>query len=160
MLQRLGRWLRAAGHDVAIASPGQGDAEILSRALLEGRLLITRDRGLLERRGAEGKVLLLEANSLPDLVAELTTRLHIDWLYRPFSRCLECNTPLVVAPDEVKGRVPPESLREGETLLYCPRCGKAYWNGSHVKRMQRQLECFSLGVWQGCAEGLPGENKQ
>jgi hypothetical protein len=61
---------------------------------------------------------------------------------------MECNTPLVPAPPVVKKRVPPESLREDETLLYCPRCDKPYWNGSHVKRMRRHLERFSRGDWR------------
>lgn len=148
MLQRAGRWLRAAGYDVVIAEPGQGDRELLEQARKERRLLLTRDRGLMEYRDAADYVLLLEANQLEAVLAELSSRLDIDWQRQPFSRCMECNTPLQPAPAEVIGRVPPESLREDETLLYCPRCDKAYWQGSHVKRMRRHLERFSRGCWQ------------
>jgi uncharacterized protein with PIN domain len=147
MLQRAGRWLRAAGYDVAIASPGQADRELLEQARREGRLLLTRDRGLMQYRDAAEYVMLLQANELPAVLAEISERLHIDWHRASFTRCLECNTPLVPAPEEVKGRVPPESLREDEILLYCPRCDKPYWNGSHVKRMRRHLERFSRGDW-------------
>jgi len=147
MLQRVGRWLRAAGYDVLIAEPGQADRALIALARKEGRLLLTRDRGLLEYRDANEWVLLFEANELREILAEMDRRLRIDWLYRPFSRCLECNTPLISAPGEVKNRVPPESLREGETLLYCPHCDKPYWAGSHVKRMRRLLECFHRGDW-------------
>ncbi len=148
MLQRAGRWLRAAGYDVVIAEPGQGDRELLELARKEGRLLLTRDRGLMEYRDAADYVLLLEANQLEAVLAELSSRLDIDWQRQPFSRCMECNTPLQSAPAEVIARVPPESLREEETLLYCPRCDKAYWQGSHVKRMRRHLERFSRGCWR------------
>ena len=148
MLQRAGRWLRAAGYDVVIAEPGQPDNELLEQARREGRLLITRDRGLLAYRDAPEHVLLLQANQLEEVLAEISERLDIDWQRRPFSRCMECNTPLVPAPEEVKRRVPPESLREDETLLYCPRCDKPYWNGSHVKRMRRHLERFARGDWR------------
>ena len=148
MLQRAGRWLRAAGYDVAIAEPGQTDRELLEQAREEGRLLLTRDRGLMAYRDAADHVLLLEANQLEEVLAEITARLGIDWQHQPFTRCMECNTPLVTAPPEVIARVPPESLREDETLLYCPRCDKAYWNGSHVKRMRRHLERFARGCWQ------------
>jgi uncharacterized protein with PIN domain len=147
MLQRAGRWLRAAGYDVLIAKPGQSDRELITLARREGRLLLTRDRGLNEYRGADEFVLLIEANELRDILAELGERLDIDWLKRPFSRCLECNTLLVAAPPAIHSRVPPESLREDEQLLYCPRCDKPYWSGSHVKRMRRLLECFSRGEW-------------
>lgn len=148
MLQRAGRWLRAAGYDVVIAEPGQPDRELLEQARKEGRLLLTRDRGLLGYREADDYVLLLEANQLEDVLAELSDRLHIDWQRAPFTRCLECNTPLEPAPESVKLRVPPESLREDETLLYCPRCDKAYWNGTHVKRMRRHLQHFAQGKWK------------
>ncbi len=148
MLQRAGRWLRAAGYDVVIADPGQPDRELLDLARDEGRLLLTRDRGLMEYRDASEYVLLVEANLLEEVLAEITARLDIDWQRQPFSRCMECNTPLVPAPPEVIRRVPPQSLREDETLLYCPRCDKAYWNGSHVKRMRRHLARFARGDWR------------
>lgn len=148
MLQRVGRWLRAAGYDVAIADSGEADAVLLQQAKLQGRLLLTRDRGLLEHHGADDTVVLLEGNRLSELLAEITERLDIDWHYRPFSRCMECNTPLVEAPPEVVPRVPAEAICEGETLLYCPVCDKPYWNGSHVKRMRRQMERFARGEWR------------
>lgn len=148
MLQRAGRWLRAAGYDVVIAEPGQPDRELLVQARLEGRLLLTRDRGFMEYRDATDYVLLVEANQLEEILAEISARLDIDWHRKPFSRCMECNTPLVPAPPKVMKRVPAESLRENETLLYCPHCDKPYWNGSHVKRMRRHLERFARGCWK------------
>lgn len=148
MLQRAGRWLRAAGYDVVIAEPGQPDRELLVQARLQGRLLLTRDRGFMEYRDATDYVLLVEANQLEEILAEISARLDIDWHRKPFSRCMECNTPLVPAPPEVMKRVPAESLRENETLLYCPHCDKPYWNGSHVKRMRRHLDRFSRGCWK------------
>lgn len=157
MLQRAGRWLRAAGYDVLIARPGQPDLELIELARREGRLLLTRDRGLTEYRDASDVVVLLEANELRAQLAEIDARLGMDWLKAPFSRCMECNTPLVPAPREVRKLVPPESLREGETLLYCPHCRKPYWNGSHVRRMRRLLECFSRGEWQCNIEEVPGD---
>jgi len=100
MLQRLGRWLRAAGYDTATAAPGMDDRDIAARATAEGRWLVTRDRHLARFRDVRGRVVLLEENAVPALAAELTVRLSIDWLARPLSRCLECNIPLVAArPD-------------------------------------------------------------
>lgn len=147
MLQRVGRWLRAAGYDVVIADSGEADAVLMQQARYQERLLLTRDRGLAEYHDADDYVLLLQGNELHALLREITERLVIDWHYRPFTRCMECNTPLVPAPQAVRERVPPESLREGETLLYCPVCDKAYWEGSHVKRMRRQLDRFARGEW-------------
>jgi uncharacterized protein with PIN domain len=148
MLQRAGRWLRAAGYDVLIARPGQADRELIALACREQRYLLTRDQGLIEYRDADKCVVLLQANELRAILAEINERLGIDWLKQPFSRCLECNTPLQPAPPELRKTAPAESLRDDETLLCCPRCNKPYWSGSHVRRMRRLLECFSRGEWQ------------
>ncbi|MCW8828792.1 MAG: Mut7-C RNAse domain-containing protein [Gammaproteobacteria bacterium] len=147
MLQRAGRWLRAAGYDVVIAAAGESDAVLLQQARYQQRLLITRDRGMAVHPGAADTVVLLQGNTLHGLLREITERLAINWHYSPFSRCMECNTPLIEAPAGVIHRVPSESLRPGETLRYCPRCDKVYWEGSHVKRMRRQLARFARGEW-------------
>src|SRR4051794_21778550 len=57
MLLRLGRWLRAAGYDTAIAEGGVDDAAVIARCAAESRVLLTRDRRLAEC--AEGCVSVL-----------------------------------------------------------------------------------------------------
>lgn len=152
MLARLGRWLRAAGYDVVIAASGEEDRRLLQRARVEQRRFLTRDRKLLEYRDAAEIVTLIAANQLAGQFAELSSSFAIDWLCRPFSRCLECNSELVLAPAEAILRVPAEARREDEPLLYCPVCDQPYWHGSHVKRMRRKLEHLSLGEWDASVE--------
>jgi uncharacterized protein with PIN domain len=152
MLARLGRWLRAAGYDVLIAAEGEEDKQLLQRAEEEDRLFITRDRKLLEHSGAAKRVVLLGANQLAGQLEELSWLCSIDWLCQPFSRCLECNSELMVADAEVRARVPAEALREGEDILYCPYCDQPYWYGSHARRMQRKLEHLSMGNWDANVE--------
>jgi uncharacterized protein with PIN domain len=53
MLKRVGRWLRAAGYDVAIVEDGARDDDLLKRATAEHRLLLTCDRRLAGRRPVE-----------------------------------------------------------------------------------------------------------
>jgi len=139
MLQRLGRWLRAAGYDTVIAINASPDYYLLRQAINENRLLLTRDRKLMEHRRAPGNVILLTCNSLEECVQALTQQLHIDWQHKPFSRCLVCNTPLLDAtPDQI--RHAPASVHERDLpALYCPRCNQVFWEGSHVKRMRHQL---------------------
>ena len=136
MLMRLGRWLRAAGHDTLIAENGQADRDILQRARAEDRHLLTRDRKLLEHRGADGTVLLLQGETLDEQARELRQRLTIDWLYYPFSRCLVCNTPVEAGTPD--GIVIPDDVDRG-TLRHCPGCARVYWEGSHTRRMRRRL---------------------
>lgn len=136
MLKGLARWLRAAGYDVAMEPDGTADRCLVERATTESRLLLTRDRTLLEISGAPRVVVLLNGNCIEECARELTQILNIDWLHRPFSRCLLCNTPLIEA-DRPFG-FPPHT----EHLCICPTCDKYYWHGGHVERMSRRLESW------------------
>ena len=142
MLVRLGRWLRAAGYDTAIIENSQLDHDILDQAKIEGRLLLTRDRHFLHMKEGENIVIWLKSNDLIDCVKELTKTLKINWMYKPFSRCLVCNGPLKEAPPTALKLVPLDVLTEDSPLLYCPHCQKVYWHGSHVERMLHTLQTW------------------
>ena len=146
MLKRLGRWLRAAGYDTVIQENGGADRVMLQLARRDGRLLITRDHDLMEFRNAADTVLLLHGNTLQECIDELTSRLQLNWLYRPFSRCLICNTVLVEADTEAWNQLPQESRLQVHKLLSCSGCARIYWEGGHVRRMRARLIS-----WQGGA---------
>lgn len=139
MLIRLCRWIRAAGYDCAMLPPGSADREILKLAMQDTRLIITRDRQFLNYRQAEDRVIFMHTQDLDAQALELSRVLSIDWLFRPFSRCLVCNTLLLPAKEEQRSQLRVE-LRADEALWVCPGCHRSYWAGSHVKRMHRRLE--------------------
>lgn len=139
MLKRLGRWLRAAGYDTLIEEEGAHDRALVQRAVREQRFLITRDRKLMEFREAPGVVVLLQSNTVQGCVRELTARLGVNWLFRPFTRCLVCNTLLTEAVPEQWCTVPQCSRTKIKQLFCCPQCGKLYWEGGHVRRMHDKL---------------------
>jgi uncharacterized protein with PIN domain len=147
MLQRLGRWLRAAGYDTAIATAGADDRDLVAQAHAENRLLLTRDRHMARFRNGRGHVVLLETNSLTGEVAEVTARFAIDWQLRPFTRCLECNTPLIPATAAQRAQLPEGALNVSDVVMYCPRCDKLYWAGSHARRMRHTLANFADSRW-------------
>lgn len=134
MLKGLARWLRTAGHDVAMEPDGTPDRALIERAVVEDRLLLTRDRTLLEIRDAKKVVVMLDGNDLESCAREITRKLGIDWLLNPFSRCSLCNTPLLET--ERPQDFPPDI----EQAFICPTCDKYYWHGSHVVRMRHRLE--------------------
>jgi len=145
MLAGLGKWLRAAGYDTVIAAAGSPDRQLLATAIREDRLLISRDRSFLQRKGSSGVVLLLEQNGLDNLIAELSDRLAIDWLHAPLSRCLSCNTPLKAGPGPFGTQLPGYVAAEGVASFHCPACRKAFWNGGHATRMRLKLEKWNGG---------------
>lgn len=148
MLFRLGRWLRAAGYDVIIAQQGESDRELFKQARTEHRLLISRDRKLAEYRDASGVVVILQKNDLKDSLQELSRLLSINWLLKPFSRCMVCNTLLVVASEAQYRDLPDDVREQADRAFYCPVCKQLFWEGSHVRRMRQTLENFSHDRWK------------
>lgn len=138
MLVRLGRWLRAAGYDTIIVQGHLSDTEIYEMALNENRFLITRDTGFIEK--GSSLVIWLEANKIEDCIRELSSKININWLKAPFSRCLECNHLLEDASSSEIQSLPQDVQATGKHIMKCSPCNKFYWLGSHTERMFNQLK--------------------
>lgn len=139
MLKGLARWLRAAGYDTSVPADRTGDRALLDQARAEQRLLLSRDRKLLELRDAAAWVRILPSESLPDWVCALNRWYDLDWQLRPFSRCLRCNTPLLEADAVQRSVIPARSRALGDAPRWCPHCRQLYWEGGHVRRMRERL---------------------
>lgn len=142
MLARLGRWLRAAGYDTLIVTPKMADSDILDEAIREDRILLTRDQHFISMPNASNRVIYLKGNTLQESVEELTPKLHIQWTYHPFSRCLICNTLLARALEPKLENIPPDILKLQTQVSYCKTCDKLFWLGSHTRRMLDQLSAW------------------
>lgn len=128
MCQELGRWLRTAGYDTAIIDTPMDDHKIYEQAVQEKRLLLTRDK-MFKTYDPSGKIVIyLKEESLDGWAAQLK-EMGVDWLFAPFTRCLECNVMLTEIPDQ---------------KWECPTCKKVFWRGSHTDRMENKLK-----GWQG-----------
>ncbi len=143
MLKGLARWLRAAGYDTQIQQDGGSDRTMLQAARREGRLIVTRDRKLLEFRHAAGTVILLRGNTLNECIEGLSAELQLDWLYRPFSRCLICNTELAEADQAAWESIPEAARTQAQRLYWCATCTRIYWEGGHVRRMRARLAAWN-----------------
>ncbi len=142
MLERLARWLRAAGLDVASAEGTAPDAALRRRAAAEGRVLLTRDRRLAESC-ATACHRVRAAAPLAQL-AEVAGAFGLAPLVLRFTRCLVCHAELRPAADAPSPPSPPADARgparpPAGPLWRCPVCGRVYWEGSHTRRMRRAL---------------------
>jgi uncharacterized protein with PIN domain len=144
MLGGLARWLRVLDVDTAY-EPALDDGELVDKAIAERRILLTRDRRLLERRRARPHLFIrFDAvdDQLRQVVGELGLRLD---RLRFFCRCLRCNVELVDTPAAAaRVLVPPYVARSVEEFRRCPHCGRIYWRGTHVGRMEAWLERAGL----------------
>lgn len=139
MLGRLARRLRLSGWDTRYET-AIDDAELVRQAAADGRIVLTRDRRLMLRRGARGAAFLLRANRVDDQWRELTARWPELVTGDAFSRCAECNARIEgVEREAVRERVPPYVYRTQETFYACPGCGRVYWPGTHIPRILRLI---------------------
>ena len=146
MLERLARWLRAAGVDTASAPGTAPDAAVRRLAAAEGRVLLTRDRALAAActadHGTELDVDRCYRVHASAPIAQLLEVAHVFDLGRPtlvFTRCLVCNTPLRPAAAAEVFTPPAAATPADKPLWTCPGCGRVYWEGSHTRRMRQAL---------------------
>jgi uncharacterized protein with PIN domain len=142
---KLARWLRLMGYDARFFD-GDDDAEMLAVAKAEGRIILSRDTRIMQRRlitsGQIGAV-LIESDRPQKQIRQVIDSLGLDSRFRPFSLCLECNQLLVErAKDEVKDLVPPYVFKTQGQFRQCPNCGRIYWRGTHWRAMLKRLEGF------------------
>ncbi len=143
MLGHLARWLRAAGYDTELAPPRAGDRTLLDSARREGRILLTCDRTI---PGDGGRVRHLPMAELSELARILREDLGIDWLRAPFSRCLLDNAELEQVADPATAGIPAPARHLPGPFTRCPRCGRLFWPGSHVRRMRERLASWYRGT--------------
>lgn len=144
MLGSLSRWLRILGCDVVYDSQAD-DAALVERAVKEDRVILTRDRRLVERRQARNH-LLIDSERLDEQILQVleSSPEALD-RKRFFGRCLRCNRNLVeLSAEEAVSRVPPYVARTQERFRRCPSCDRVYWRATHVERMLARLEALGL----------------
>jgi uncharacterized protein with PIN domain len=134
-LGKLARLLAMFGFDARYAR-GASDEELVRLAREEGRIVLSRDRGLLKRR------VVTRGYAVRSLVpreqlAEIVRRFDLGGRVRLFSRCIVCNTALqTVDRESVVTQIPPAVAERCTVFSRCPVCGKVFWRGSHWEKMK------------------------
>ena len=138
---RLAKWLRVMGYDTLFPSENE-DNELVRVALLENRIIVTKDSGLVERRVVTTgrlKVVLIQHDDLKSQLRQVICSLNLDDR-RGFSRCIRCNEPLVsISKELAKDGVPPYVYETQEEFMKCPLCLRMYWRGTHWANMHKEL---------------------
>ncbi len=132
-LEQLARRLRFLGHDV-LTHRGARLEELFVDAAREGRTVLTLSSRRFSRH-ADVPVVVVPRGDLADAVRVVAAQ-HLPATAR-WSRCPACNVALQSrSAFEARGEVPSRVTRGGSPLTWCPACGRWYWRGSHVARME------------------------
>jgi hypothetical protein len=126
---------------------GDDDAQMISIAGDEGRVILTRDTQIMRRRVVTGgriRAILIRSDDSERQMLQVIDTLHLSPFFNPFTICLECNRPLTErSKSQVEGRVPPYVFQTRDQYMECPDCHRLYWRGTHWQAMTERLNKFS-----------------
>ena len=134
MLGRLVKRLRLLGFDV-LYDRMLSDNEIIRLSLEQDRTILTRDTGLAARPLAACH-LFITSDQIQEQIDQVLASVppHLD--VRPLTRCTTCNERLIpITKEDLHDRVPPYVYEKYSTFVQCTVCGRIYWQGTHVKKM-------------------------
>lgn len=140
MLGTLATWLRCFGLDTIYASDEQSDDELMKQAKQNERILLTRDKELIQRAiKQEIPVIPVHSDDLDQQLKIVLSQITFDTSLS-FTRCLQCNTLLETrANDQVKHLIPPKVYDQHTHFWFCPHCQQYYWQGTHYHQMQQKI---------------------
>jgi uncharacterized protein with PIN domain len=134
MLGRLAKRMRLLGIDV-LYDRTLDDNEIIRLSLEQDRMILTRDRALMDRPLAANH-LLIKSELVRQQVEQVLSAFPLESKLHPLSRCSGCNELLVrITREEARDLVPQYVYENKDLFLRCPRCRRTYWHGTHVRRM-------------------------
>ena len=140
---KLARWLRVIGYDTVLFKQ-KDDAEMIRIALGEDRVILTKDAQFMKRRLVTGgtlRALYIEQDDPQVQVRQVAETLSLNYDFKPFSRCLECNRVLVARNKEDVKRLIPAHVFETQTrYTQCPACRRIYWPGTHWQAMGKKIK--------------------
>ncbi|NOR71382.1 MAG: twitching motility protein PilT [Methylomarinum sp.] len=141
-LGRLTRYLRLLGFDCLYRND-YDDGTIAKIASEKNRIVLTRDRALLQRKIITHGYFV--RNIIPKLqVKEVLKRFDLYRLTTPFTRCTCCNGLLEkIEKHEVEHHLEPLTKKYYDSFLVCSDCKQIYWQGSHYEHAKHLIDEFT-----------------
>ena len=138
MVGKLAKYLRMAGLDVIYINTASDD-EIIKIASDTDRMVLTRDSLMLARKEFKNgtlKNLYIKDEKLKNQLEQIKSDLKIS-LEPNLTRCVECNQILIrVKKEDIKNKIPPYVYKTQQSFLYCKKCDKYYWKGTHYQNIK------------------------
>jgi len=139
MLGKLAKWLKIFGFDAQFFSKIEDD-ELLAIARKQGRILLTRDTGLIQR-AKDVETLFLDSEEWKIQVRQVMEHFNLREKVAPHTRCIDCNVELKNLPKKnAKNLVSSFVFERTDSFALCPNCSRVFWRGTHFKDMEIQIQ--------------------
>ena len=141
-LGKLARGLRLLGFDCCYRNDFD-DPQIIRRSLSEHRIILTRDRRLLQDQSVQHGY-WVRASDPDTQVGEVLMRFDLLGQIKAFTRCTVCNGGLAaIAKAAVSDRLQPKTSRYYDEFWICTDCRRLYWKGTHYRRLAKRVRRWS-----------------
>lgn len=142
---KLASLLRIMGLDT-VYFQGIDDRELAHIAHGEKRVVLSKDIQLFKRKVIVFGRFIRAITPLSQL-REVCDFFTFHEPYKPFSRCLNCNTPLTpVDKQDILHRLEPKTKRYFHDFKWCSTCDKIIWKGSHHDHMVESLKSVGIHI--------------
>lgn len=139
MLKKLARWLRILGHD-AIYDSELSIKELADLSNSNEIVFLTRRKTFPDGVSFRNYI-YVSIDKFDEQLKFVINHFQLNVSDKLFTRCLDCNLPVVQADKSIIGmKVPKRSLNEFEEFCECPKCHKIYWGGAHLTNTKKKLE--------------------
>ena len=146
-LENTAHWLRAAGYDVQVSFFRLTESQLLDQAIKQDRILLTNSANYGVDAEIDKRIIRFKTDNLYDQIKEISSSLAIDWLYKPISRCMVCNTKLVELNISNWIELSKETQSNCVASHGCLCCKRIYWAGEQINKMVGQLKMFKELDW-------------
>lgn len=134
-LGKLCKYLRMLGFDTYYRN-NLDDDEIVERAGIEKRIILTRDIGIL-KNGLVTHGYWIRSKDWKEQLDEVLRRFDLHNSIKPFYRCIACNGFISNIEKTAIAHLLNQNTKECfHTFYRCGSCKKIYWEGSHYENMK------------------------
>ena len=143
MLGSLATWLRFFGCDTFFVTDQLSDDDLLKIAKDENRILITKDKELINRaKKRDVTVIPIQSLDLDQQLMMVTSMKSFDKDH-VLTRCSLCNSLLdSIGKEEIKDKVPGKIYQYQDKFWFCSKCQKIYWKGSHYDNILKKIKAL------------------
>jgi len=140
MLGNIARKLRLLGYDTRYFSD-ISDEKLIKNAKDEGRIIISRDEDLIKKSQKLGikSIYLTKIDEIEQFCEIISNvKLDISQINGDTARCPICNSITEnIDKSYIKDKVQEKVYDSNEQFWICKSCNKLYWEGTHIKNLQK-----------------------
>jgi uncharacterized protein len=140
MLGKLAKKLRLLGYD-SLYSSSIEDEDLFQIAKKENRVIITKDAQLIHKaKKYQIANIQITKNEEIEQLVQINENVNLGkcTISDNNSRCPVCNGELkYTEKNDVSKKIPAGVFENMNNFWTCNKCGKIYWEGTHIKNLQK-----------------------